>query len=454
MFFPKLLSIATTEVITLPAAATLAEAARTMKRHNIRCVVVLSSDGGYRLVLASSLLAFRVRGLPLSTRLDQVELPEAETLDPDDSVLEALRSIRNRSEHLCLVDRTGRLVGIVSYSDLAASLDPEVLAEAQSLGDLIHGIQPLTVSQELEKQEVKFRTLFGVYPDATLLIDPRDGSALEFNQVACTQLGYTPEEFSRLRVSDYEVQESAEEVAEHIHRVLTQGRDEFETRHRCKDGRIIDVSVAVSRLDLDGRPVLLAVVRDISRRKRDERQKRQTEERLQLATEAANLGIWDYDIQQDHLIWDERMFQLYGLEPRAFGYRFLDWSSLVLPESLRRVEADFQALIQSGRPFDVEFQIRRHIDGELRTLRGLARVIHDDQGRATRVVGVNEDITKFQEAQREIRDREQRLQQLAEQSRTVTWEVDARGLYTYLSPVAEIVWGYAPDEVVGRRHCL
>ncbi|WP_246296918.1 PAS domain S-box protein [Allochromatium humboldtianum] len=705
MFFPKLRSIATSEVITLSATATLAETARTMKRHNIRSVVVPVPDGRYCLVLASHLLSFQVQGLPLSTRLDQVDLPEAETLDPDDSVLDGLKAIRNRSEHLCLVDRDGRLAGIVSYSDLAASLDPEVLAEAQSLGDLIHGIQPLVVSQdlslqevmramdaghftaaiaidqgrptgiltqrdliqlidegadlnrpmqtrmshplltldegatisdalrlcrserikrvvvvdtlgrilglvsqrdlvslyynnwfnllkthvleqqvqilarhELEKQEVKFRTLFEVYPDATLLIDPRDGSTLEFNQVACTQLGYTPEEFSRLHISDYEVRESAEEVAAHIHQVLTQGRDEFETQHRCKDGRIIDVSVAVSRLDFDERPVLLTVVRDISRRKQDEHQKRQTEERLQLAAEAANLGIWDYDIQLDRLIWDERMFQLYGLEPREFGYRFLDWSSLVLPDSLQRVEADFRDLIQFGRPFDVEFQIRRAIDGEIRTLRGLARVTHDHLGQAIRVVGVNEDITdrivanrrlqaeeaKFrglferspvgiamndfqtgeflefnrainepagytqeefrqlsywdltpdeyfpeeekalesvrktgsygpfqkeyirkdgsrypvllngfctttpegreviwsiiqdisalQEAQREIRNHEQRLQQLAEQSRTVTWEVNAQGLYTYLSSVAEIVWGYTPVEIVGRRY--
>jgi len=305
---------------------------------------------------------------------------------------------------------------------------------------------------EAARQDVEFRTLFEVYPDATILIDPADGSTLEFNQVACAQLGYTSEEFARLRISDYEVQESAEDVAAHIRRVLTQGRDEFETRHRHKDGRIIDVSVAVSCLDLAERPALLAVVRDISRRKQDERQARQAEERLQLATEAAKLGIWDYDIQQDRLIWDERMFQLYGLEPREFGYRFVDWSTLVLPESLQRVKADFQALVESGRPFDVKFQIRRPSDGEIRTLRGLARVTHDDQGRAIRVVGVNEDITEFQAVQREILDREQRLQQLAEQSRTVTWEVDAQGRYTYLSPVAELVWGYTPDEIVGRRY--
>ncbi|MTW20045.1 PAS domain S-box protein [Allochromatium palmeri] len=305
---------------------------------------------------------------------------------------------------------------------------------------------------EVVRQEAKFRALFEIYPDGILLIDPSDGSTLEFNQVACAQLGYTPAEFSGVCISDYEVQESTQDVAAHVQKILTQGRDEFETQHRRKDGRVIDVNVTVSRLDLDERPLLLAVFRDISRRKQNERQKRQVEERLQLATEAAHLGIWDYDIQQDRLIWDERMFQLYGLEPRLFGYRFVDWSSLVLPESLQRVKADFQALIESSQPFDVEFQIRRPSDSEVRTLRGLARVIRDDQGQAIRVVGVNEDITKLQEAQREILDRERRLQQLAEQSRTVTWEVDTQGRYTYLSPVAEIVWGYAPDEIVGQCH--
>ncbi|SDX43769.1 PAS domain S-box-containing protein [Allochromatium warmingii] len=715
MLFPPLRTLATTAVITLPPTATLADAAKTMQQHNIRSVVVPSTDGRYRLVVASSLLAFRVRGLSPTTTLAQVELPAAEVLDPDDSVLEGLHSIRNRSEHLCLIDRRGQLVGIVSYSDLARSLDPEVLAEAQSLGDLIHGIQPLTVHQDvnlrevmcamdagrftaavatddrgqptgiltqrdliqlineradltapmhtrmshplftlnegatisdalrlcrherikrvvviaetgqilglvshkdlvslyynnwfnllksnhqdlerfnqelrtsnqvlaalldkresrffaagpllfciwaphpgwpleyispnvidilgydrdtllhpqqcfqdlihpedrdaiqsqlanhltersafielrcrvrtqagyyrwfyqyavpeyneagqlralcgyildqhhqiktrhqLEKQEFKFRTLFEVYPDATLLINPRNGATLEFNQVACAQLGYTAEEFLHVRISDYEVNESPEYIIAHIEKILTQGRDEFETQHRCKDGRIIDVMVTASRLDLDEQPLLLAVMRDITSRKQDELQKRRTEERLQLATEAANLGIWDYTIADDHLVWDERMFQLYGLEPRQFGCRFADWSALVLPESLPSVEAEFRALIELSQPFDVTFYIRRQNDGAVRALRALARVIRDESGQAVRVVGVNEDVTRLQQAQRDILDREQRLQQLAEQSRTVIWEVNAEGLYTYLSPVAEIVWGYAPDEIVGRR---
>ncbi|MCK7578788.1 MAG: PAS domain S-box protein [Chromatiales bacterium] len=269
---------------------------------------------------------------------------------------------------------------------------------------------------QLEKQEAKFRALFEVYPDATLLIDPSDGSTLEFNQVACAQLGYTPAEFAQLRIIDYEAQESAEDIAAHIHKILTEGRDDFDTQHRHKDGRVIDVNIAVSRLDIDERPLLLAVFRNITHRKQEERHKHQIEERLQLATDAANLGIWDYDIRQDRLIWDERMFQLYGLEHEHFNHRFSDWSSCVLPESLCRVETAFQAMIESGQPFDVEFQVRRANDGEIRTLRGLARVIQDDQGQAIRVVGVNEDITERIVASRRLQAEEAKFRGLFERS--------------------------------------
>jgi two-component system cell cycle sensor histidine kinase/response regulator CckA len=50
-----------------------------------------------------------------------------------------------------------------------------------------------------------------------------------------------------------------------------------------------------------------------------------------------------------------------------------------------------------------------------------------------------------------LRESESRYSQLAEQSRTITWEVDVDGLYTYVSPVAERVWGYGPDELAGRK---
>jgi PAS domain S-box-containing protein len=62
------------------------------------------------------------------------------------------------------------------------------------------------------------------------------------------------------------------------------------------------------------------------------------------------------------------------------------------------------------------------------------------------------DISERQRAEAERRRSQERLEQLAEQSRTAIWEVDDQGLYTYASPVYHALLGYAPEELVGRLH--
>ncbi|MCK7578789.1 MAG: hypothetical protein MZV65_25705 [Chromatiales bacterium] len=95
--------------IALPAAATLAAAAETMQQHNIRSVVVRSEDGRYRLVLAGNLLSCQVRGLAaLDDARSGSRLSEAETLDPDDSVLEGLKAQSRQSLRAPVPDRSRR----------------------------------------------------------------------------------------------------------------------------------------------------------------------------------------------------------------------------------------------------------------------------------------------------------------------------------------------------------
>ncbi|MCX6652258.1 MAG: PAS domain S-box protein [Methanomassiliicoccales archaeon] len=61
-------------------------------------------------------------------------------------------------------------------------------------------------------------------------------------------------------------------------------------------------------------------------------------------------------------------------------------------------------------------------------------------------------ITLANRAEQALRETEARFDQLAEQSNTVTWEADADGLFIYVSSVSEVVWGYRPDELVGKKH--
>ncbi|ABM62914.1 PAS domain S-box protein [Halorhodospira halophila] len=140
MYAPPLRALATEHVVTLPASASVGEAVRTMQDHNIRDVVVRTRDG-FRLFLSTMLLRLDHLGADLETPLGRLDLPRATTLSPDASVVDGLRAIRNRGEHICLVDDRGELSGILSYTDLASGLDPNMLAQTQSIGELFRWTQ-------------------------------------------------------------------------------------------------------------------------------------------------------------------------------------------------------------------------------------------------------------------------------------------------------------------------
>ncbi|MBI4446819.1 MAG: PAS domain S-box protein [Acidobacteria bacterium] len=133
-----------------------------------------------------------------------------------------------------------------------------------------HWREKHVLEEKIRESQVLYQTLFEQSPDGILIIDPETALPLVFNNTAHQQLGYSREEFARLRIYDYEVAEKPEETKSHITKILREGRDDFETRHRTKQGDIREVHVRVRLIDVSGRPAFQTVFRDISDRKRFE----------------------------------------------------------------------------------------------------------------------------------------------------------------------------------------
>jgi diguanylate cyclase (GGDEF)-like protein/PAS domain S-box-containing protein len=119
----------------------------------------------------------------------------------------------------------------------------------------------------------------------------------------------------------------------------------------------------------------------------------QSAERLQLATEASGIGVWDYDIESKALVWDDAMYTIYGIDRSAVSNLYEAWNDSVLPEDMPEQEAALQATIEHGTPYAPVFRIRRG-DGSLRYIQARARLYSDAAGKAVRMVGTNEDITE------------------------------------------------------------
>jgi PAS domain S-box-containing protein len=134
--------------------------------------------------------------------------------------------------------------------------------------------------------------------------------------------------------------------------------------------------------------------------KQSETRLRLSEERLKLAIDAASLGIWDWDVEQDRLIWDDSMYRLYGVRREEFGGAFDAWSKCVVPEDVAQAKADVEAALRGEREYFSEFKVRQ-ADGAIRIIRAVAQIIRDADRKPVRMVGINRDVTDLISAERE-----------------------------------------------------
>jgi len=126
-----------------------------------------------------------------------------------------------------------------------------------------------------------------------------------------------------------------------------------------------------------------------------------SENRLRLATRAANIGVWDWDVTTNALVWDEEMCRQYGIRSDEFSGTYAAWANAVVPQDLEPAVDSIESALRGEREFASEFTIRRP-DGSLRVIKGESMTVRDEAGRALRMVGVNFDITEHKRAEQEI----------------------------------------------------
>jgi PAS domain S-box-containing protein len=135
--------------------------------------------------------------------------------------------------------------------------------------------------KKLASAELRYRTLFEQSPDGISVIDAETFLPIEFNTKIHSQLGYSREEFALLKITDYEMIDTAEIIKARAEKIMQAGEDNFETKHRAKNGDIREVQVTVRRITLNEKPVFYVIFRDITEKRKLEEQLQQQELRRQ-----------------------------------------------------------------------------------------------------------------------------------------------------------------------------
>jgi PAS domain S-box-containing protein len=154
---------------------------------------------------------------------------------------------------------------------------------------------------------------------------------------------------------------------------------------------------------------LRGTTQDITDQKLVQLELERKSERMELATSAARIGVWDFDVTSGLLVWDQIMHEIYGTDPATFTGGFEDWRSALHPEDLAPALETFNQSLSGHESFDTVFRVVVP-DGSVRHVKRTAVIHFHADGSAERAVGVNWDITKQVEAELSLRASESLLQ--------------------------------------------
>ncbi|MEI7501053.1 MAG: PAS domain S-box protein [Bacteroidota bacterium] len=182
----------------------------------------------------------------------------------------------------------------------------------------------------------------------------------------------------------------------------------YKNEHRvlCKDGTykwILDRGKVIE-WNNDGKPLrVIGTHSDITERKQMEEELNLASQRLELATRAGGIGVWDYDIVNSIFAWDNQMLELYGITRKDFAGEYDAWKALIHPDDLERITEEGEKAIHGDKEYDVEYRIIWP-DGSVHNIRANAIVQRDVAGNSTHMIGTNWDITELRQAEKEKLD--------------------------------------------------
>ncbi|MFN6513667.1 MAG: PAS domain S-box protein [Nostoc sp. CreGUA01] len=233
----------------------------------------------------------------------------------------------------------------------------------------------------------------------------------------------------------------------------------FDYRLRTKSGEckwVANYGKVVMR-DGQGNPLrMTGTHRDISDvydelhlRKQAEAALAKSEEQLRLTLEFNHIGIWDWNVKTNKVVWNDNHFRLLGLKPEASKAKYQLWRHCVHPEDVERIEQAVINALAEHTNFTGEYRVI-YPDGSVHWLTGKGRGVYNEAGEAVRMLGVIIDISATKQAEAALRESEARFQAFMNNSPVLAWITDTDGRVVYLNQTYLRTFKLQPEQAIGQ----
>jgi PAS domain S-box-containing protein len=363
---------------------------------------------------------------------------------------------RNMSSSIIALADMARALSRGDFTQRVASASYREIAELSQLFNDMAGQLDITLSQlrtselalgkkiiELHERHKKYDSVIQNVSEGFWHVS-KEGCLLEVNPAYTHLSGYSEEELIGMRISDLDAQHSPEQTAQHIHKIIMQGTDMFETQHRRKDGSLWDVEISVSFINENG-GYFVAFFRDISARKAIEDQLRASEAKFRSMIEACPVPMVLNDEQLNVTFLNPAFVQ-------AFGYSIddiptlADWWPKAYPDPDYRywVEASWHEILEKTRQGHTELPSLevavRCKNSHVKTVLASAATTHADFTGEQLIILY--DITPRKQI-------EAKFNAIFNASVEGLITHDEAGLIVSANAAVETIFGYKPEELIG-----
>jgi PAS domain S-box-containing protein len=192
---------------------------------------------------------------------------------------------------------------------------------------------------------------------------------------------------------------------------------------------------------------VLLILKNITKYKSIEEKLFESEKRYEMATEAADLGIWDLMVGSDKTFYSKRWKSILGYYPDELPDKYSVWEELLHPDDKDRMIHYMNNFINSDlRVYDAEFRMR-HKNGHYVWIRSRATALRDENGKAIRLMGTHFDITKEKTSESELK----KFHQALIQSPIMVVITDIKGYIEFCNPAFCKITGWTDQEILGKK---
>lgn len=322
--------------------------------------------------------------------------------------------------------------------------------EVVALFDDITGC--METKDALQKSEDRLRLLFEHIRDGVfvhpILENGELGRFEMVNAAACRTLGYTEEELLQMNPGELdEPEQSSIYIPRAMRHLLHEGHVLFDAVQVSKNGTRIPVEVNSNRVELSGCPYIISTVRDITSRKKKERELQESRQFLKSIYEGVNHSIFVVDVLSDGTYRYRGINRLHELLTGLSNEAVVGKSpgEVIDPLSAEKVVRHYDDCVRGDAPVRYEEQLS--FGGREMWWETVLNPIHSEEGGISRIIGTSTDITRHKQTEAALK----KLGVAVKQSPAVVVITGLDGTIEYVNPKFTRLTGYSAREVIGKN---